>query len=270
MLRQTFSNLELIVVADGSTDGNREIALGAQAADPRIIYVQHELASGLPALRMNEGIELARGHLCAFQFVGGEWLDSSLGALVECARHAGDATIVFGKASVEGKDGWAHELPDAPVNLLTLSYANLLASNALVAPRALFERYGMYDCHVAMRSHCDWDLWLRLARHVSFLHFEQPVSKGAVTSALDSPKPYRPDALPLSARDPTRPPTYLRAMARLRSGRRADRRGRGAWNVARASRTRPHHAVSAAASECVSADCANPPRNQQITTATCS
>ena len=57
VLRQTYHNLELIVVDDGSTD-NTETVL-KQIKDDRLIYVKRE-NEGACAAR-NYGIELAKG-----------------------------------------------------------------------------------------------------------------------------------------------------------------------------------------------------------------
>jgi glycosyltransferase involved in cell wall biosynthesis len=199
VLAQSFADFELIVVDDGSTDGSRELVRALQAADPRIVYVRHDLNCGLPALRVNEGIELARGRFVAFQFDDDEWLEGALEALVERARadDAGDEAVVFGSALLERADGWTRELPDAPVHLLTLSFENRIANNAVLVPRALFERHGLYDCQVGMRRLCDWDLWLRLARHVPFLGIERRVSRVAVASDAVSLGATVPFELPL-------------------------------------------------------------------------
>ncbi|HEY0515459.1 MAG TPA: glycosyltransferase [Thermoanaerobaculia bacterium] len=186
VLSQSFTDLELIVVDDGSTDGSQDLVLALQAADPRVVYVRHDLNCGLPALRVNEGIELARGRWIAFQFDDDAWLEGALAALVERGRNAADladSAVIFGQAVLERSSGWTRTLPDVEVHLLTLSFENRLANNSVLVPRRLFDLYGMYDCHVGMRRLCDWDLWLRLARHAPFLGVERRVS--AVTVASD-------------------------------------------------------------------------------------
>jgi glycosyltransferase involved in cell wall biosynthesis len=184
VLSQSFADFELIVVDDGSTDGTQGTVLAAQAADPRIVYVRHDLNCGLPAVRVNEGIELARGRWIAFQFDDDEWMEGALEALVERTRPAEENAVVFGESLLEGP-GWpARTLPppDVEVHLLTLSFENRIANNSVLVPRAVFDRYGMYDPHAAMRRVCDWDLWLRLARHVPFLKVDRRVSRAVVAS----------------------------------------------------------------------------------------
>ena len=61
---QSFTDLEVIMVDDGSTDGGAEIARAKAAADPRFTLVQP--AHGGPGGARNRGVERARGEFLAF------------------------------------------------------------------------------------------------------------------------------------------------------------------------------------------------------------
>ena len=61
VLAQTHSSFELIVMDDGSTDSTAEVVSGYVNTDDRVIHVRHERNCGLPALRVNEGLLMARG-----------------------------------------------------------------------------------------------------------------------------------------------------------------------------------------------------------------
>lgn len=70
VLNQTYENLELIVVDDGSTDGTEEYVKGLQ--DGRIRYVKGDGNRG-PAAARNMGVRLAQGEYVAFQDSDDEW-----------------------------------------------------------------------------------------------------------------------------------------------------------------------------------------------------
>ncbi len=183
VLDQNMEDFELLVIDDGSTDGTREVVLALQASDPRILYVRHEANCGLPALRVDEGIELSRGTLVAFQFDDDRWQPGTLDALVRAADTHPQPAIVCGTAVLHFPDGRRWTLPGTtPVNAEELEPGNFLANNSVLVPRVMFDRYGMYDPHLAMRRLCDWDLWRRFVRHVPFVAIEHVVSEVHVAS----------------------------------------------------------------------------------------
>ena len=64
--RQTFSNWQMIVVDDGSTDHTVDVVRSRAERDPRIRLVQSVTNSGMPAVARNLGIHQAQGQLIAF------------------------------------------------------------------------------------------------------------------------------------------------------------------------------------------------------------
>ena len=75
VLRQTWTDFELIVVDDGSTDGT--LAAAAAVADPRLRLVPAPRNLGAAGAR-NLGVEEARGTWIAFQDSDDEWLPEKL------------------------------------------------------------------------------------------------------------------------------------------------------------------------------------------------
>ncbi len=61
---QTYRDLEVIMVDDGSTDASTEIAAAQAAADPR--FILHRVDNGGPGHARNRGIERASGEFLAF------------------------------------------------------------------------------------------------------------------------------------------------------------------------------------------------------------
>ena len=76
--RQTFSDWELIVIDDSSTDGSASIVNNFCEQDSRILLLQNNTPTGFPATPRNVGIQAARGRFIAFLDCDDEWLPTKL------------------------------------------------------------------------------------------------------------------------------------------------------------------------------------------------
>lgn len=98
VLAQTFTDWELILVDDGSSDGATGIARRYAAANPdRIFYTEHpgHENRGMSASR-NAGIRLARGTYVAFLDADDVWLPERLAHHVELLEAHPDVTMSMG------------------------------------------------------------------------------------------------------------------------------------------------------------------------------
>ncbi|MEA3136705.1 MAG: teichuronic acid biosynthesis glycosyltransferase TuaG, partial [Thermoplasmata archaeon] len=77
VLDQKWTDLELIVVDGGSTDGTVAVLHRLAASDARVRLLLHDKAEGVSAAR-NAGARLARGRLLAFQDSDDSWRPETL------------------------------------------------------------------------------------------------------------------------------------------------------------------------------------------------
>ena len=97
VLNQTYKNLELIVVDDGSTDNTKEVIESID--DKRIVYIKQE-NQGASAAR-NTGIDLAKGKYIAFQDSDDIWHSNKLKKQID-VLNKNNADVVFCKAFILG------------------------------------------------------------------------------------------------------------------------------------------------------------------------
>src|SRR5262245_22830573 len=105
VLRQTFTDLELVIVDDGSTDGTVAVAKAYAARDPRVLLLQQSNAGPGPA--RNTGFSAAQGRFFAFLDSDDEWDDTFLAEHLAILQTRSDIDVVVGNARYRGgpRDG---------------------------------------------------------------------------------------------------------------------------------------------------------------------
>ncbi len=174
---QSFSDFELIVVDDGSTDDSREIleSLYGGRARFRYCYQQHHNVSSA----RNLGIAMARGELLAFIDSDDAWLPTKLAQQVSAMDDADLLMVHTGRLLMEELGCRRASLPFY-CDPLARDRSDLLGGIGKVAMSVLVrksavESVGKFD--EELQTTQDLDLWLRIARIGKIALIEQPLMK---------------------------------------------------------------------------------------------
>ncbi len=99
VLGQTFTDWELLLVDDGSTDGSNRTAIEFSARDARIRNITRTGGKNLgPAVARNLGLRHARAEFVALQDADDAWRPEKLSQQVELARAHRQAAMIFGRS----------------------------------------------------------------------------------------------------------------------------------------------------------------------------
>ncbi|ART54021.1 glycosyl transferase family 2 [Acidovorax carolinensis] len=179
VLQQSFTDLELLLINDGSTDDDYD----RYALQDQRIRVIHLTGTGVSRAR-NVGMAQSRGELIAFLDADDLWFPGKLQAQVRYFDDHPDVGVVFGKfirwpALLGGGFAPASSLIQDASRFTTAEpersgwlYARLLKGllvgmNTAVIRRGVYEAIGGFD--ESMRQGEDYDFWLKSSR-ISEMH----------------------------------------------------------------------------------------------------
>ena len=147
---QTFTDYEVIVVDDGSTDNTEEVL---NSYLDRLIYIKQENMGNAGA--RNKGIERASGEIIAFNDSDDLWLSDKLERQLKYLDEHPDVDMVcgngifFGSSKVEGgkviSDKRAIPLEREGVTLPSIFMKSTLRTPTMVARRKVIEAVGGFD-----------------------------------------------------------------------------------------------------------------------------
>ncbi len=166
VLDQTYTNLELLVIDDGSTDGTADIVKSIK--DDRIKYILLNENKG-PANARNLGVQMAEGAWIAFQDSDDCWHDDKLEIQMNYAKEHPEYSMIYCIYNAIVYDGEQFQVPPKPWPEVMEGYMmnSLLEGNGIGAPTMLIKKTAFVEAGGFDTSYnCfeDWEFVLRFSK----------------------------------------------------------------------------------------------------------
>jgi glycosyltransferase involved in cell wall biosynthesis len=161
VLSQIYSDFEVVVIDDGSTDNTESVA---RSFGDRVSYLKQE-NKGAGAAR-NHGIKRSRGEYVAFLDSDDLWLPGKLAEQIPLLDRDPELGLVYSDWAVVAEQGEA--LPSYLRNLPAASgyvfdelvQCGFILTSGTVVRRSCFDDVGYFDETLSIAQ--DYDLWLRI------------------------------------------------------------------------------------------------------------
>lgn len=178
VLNQTFSDFEIIVVDDGSTDNTKEVVQKIAEVDSRIIYIYEDNFGG-PSRPRNLGIKNSRANFLTFLDSDDEMLPNKLEEQIKIFEKTKDINLGFVGCNAILDNGQNKKI--LPVGYRGDIFKNLLlgnfihsCSNVLVKKEIIDNGNLFFDEKLSYLA--DWDMWLQISRAgYSFEYVDKPL-----------------------------------------------------------------------------------------------
>ena len=164
VIDQSYSEWELLVIDDGSTDNTATLVNQYSESDGRVRLISKE--NGGVSVARNLGAQLAKGELIAFLDSDDLWLKDKLSVHVDYMKSHPQVGVSFSRVELIESDGsTTNKLTDNIVDTLKpqdLFYSNpTVTTSNLVIRKSVFQELDGFDA--SMQYNEDIDLLFRLA-----------------------------------------------------------------------------------------------------------
>ena len=179
-LAQTYQNIEVIVVNDGSTDGGKTEEIVLSYGD-RIRYFRKE--NGGVASALNVGIREMTGNFFSWLSHDDVYYPEKVAVNLENMLLYGKPCIVYSDYEQIDENGNRLKLcsfQDIQPSQLRISFIlrRLIHGCSLLVPRECFDLVGTFNEHLLTTQ--DYDRWFRFAARYRFVHIPRILMKSRV------------------------------------------------------------------------------------------
>lgn len=177
VLDQTYDNLEVIVVDDGSTDDTQEVI--GKIEDPRLLYKKLSPNQGVSNAR-NVGVSMATASLIAFQDSDDRWRKDKLEKQMEYWQAHPEYSMIYSSYIYHTQEGESYLVPSENIQgeLEGTIFTSLLIRNTIGAPTVLMRKECFLQCggfDLSYKSLEDWEFVLRFAENYGIGFLKEPL-----------------------------------------------------------------------------------------------
>lgn len=165
VMEQSYSEWELIIVDDGSTDHTGDLVKPIVEQDTRIRYIHYPENKG-QAVARNTGIQASQGEYIAFQDSDDCWMPEKLQRQISMMEAHPEYGLVYGQVVYD--DGGILSAPYPPVDVGEQVFEACLKQNQIGTPtmlvrKAVFDAIGLFDTSLVALE--DYELALRITKN---------------------------------------------------------------------------------------------------------
>lgn len=176
-LAQTYKNIEIIVINDGSSDEGRTEAIAKSYGD-KIRYIYKK--NGGVSTALNVGILAAEGEYISWLSHDDVYMPNKLEVQINYLRNEKNPIILYSdyyfinsESGISGRCRVSNAPPEKFLYMLITSYP--INGCTTLIPKACFDIVGLFN--EKLKTTQDYEMWFRLARKYKFKHIRDTLIK---------------------------------------------------------------------------------------------